>query len=147
MGAGQDELYRKCACKLERVLSKRDCDLRILVGHSNMLQSLTPAFILEYVDDDDDDDDSNDDNEWESPSVSHSECAPGSDLIACSEHVEDLFPVLREVSVTESELPSDEDETGLVQQCVIEKSHIVMRPALPARPKIPGPLCRYSVTF
>jgi hypothetical protein len=50
MGAYKEQLYRRCACKLERVLSKRDYDLRILVGHSNMLQELTPTFILEYDD-------------------------------------------------------------------------------------------------
>lgn len=58
MGAYKEQLYRRCACKLERVLSKRDYDLRILVGHSNMLQDLTPTFILEY------DDVVNDDNNY-----------------------------------------------------------------------------------
>ena len=138
MGAVQDQLYRRCACKLERVLSKRDCDLRILVGHSNMLQSLTPALTLEYDDDVNDDDDGNHchhNNEWGNPNDSRSECVDGSDLIAFSEHVEDLFPVLREVSVTATELPSDEDGTSLVHQCVIEKSHNVMRAASPARSK------------
>lgn len=105
MGAGQDELYCKCACKLERVLSMRDCDLRILVGHSNMLESLTPAFITEHGDD-------NDDNEWEFLTDSHRECADRSEIGAFSEHVEDLFPVLRGVSVTERELPFYEHKTG-----------------------------------
>lgn len=36
-------LYIKCACKLERILTEKDCDLRILVGHSNMLSSLMPT--------------------------------------------------------------------------------------------------------
>lgn len=105
MGAGQDELYHKCACKLERVLSTRDCDLRILVGHSNMLESLTPAFSTEHGDDD------NDDTEWELLTDSHRECADRSETSAFSEHVEDLFPVLRGVSVTERELPFYEHKT------------------------------------
>lgn len=123
MGVCQDQLYSRCACKLERVLSKRDYDLRILVGHSNMLQGLTRAFILEYDDDvDDDNDHHNHNNEWGNPHVSLS---GESNIITCSEaseHVEDLFPALREVSVTENELPSNEDGTIPVHQCVIEKS-------------------------
>jgi hypothetical protein len=102
-----------------------------------MLQSLTPALILEY-DDDANDDDGNHrhhNNDRGDPNDSRSECVGGSDLIAFSEHVEELCPVLREVSVTATELPSDEDGTSLVHQCVIEKSHNVMRPAFPARPK------------
>lgn len=138
MDAGQAELYRKCARKLERVLSERDQDLRILVGHSNMLQSLTPTFILQHGDDN-----TNDDNEWESLTVSYRECAAGSECSACSEHVEDLYPVLCGVSITERELPFYEVETEPVQNCVIEKSHIVTR-AAPS--KIPGSLCQYSVT-
>lgn len=128
---GQHELYRKCASKLERILSKQDCDLRILVGHSNMLQSLTPAFILEY---------DHDDNKSEDPMTSNSDCEAESDLIACSEHVENLFP-LYEVSVTERERPSDgRGEIHEVQQFLIEKSHIVMHPpVLPVRPKIHSP--------
>lgn len=44
MGDGRVEvLYIKCACKLERILTEQDCDLRILVGHSNMLSSLMPT--------------------------------------------------------------------------------------------------------
>lgn len=102
MGASQGELYRKCACKLEKVLSKRDCDLRILVGHSNMLQSLTSIFFLEY-----DEHDSTGD-ELGSPKVSCFEVTAGAHFIGCSEHVEDPFPVLYKVSVTETELvPSD----------------------------------------
>lgn len=44
MGDGRVELlYIKCAYKLERILTEQDCDLRILVGHSNMLTSLMPT--------------------------------------------------------------------------------------------------------
>jgi hypothetical protein len=102
-----------------------------------MLQSLTPALILEY-DDDANDDDGNHrhhHNERGNPNDSRSECVGGSDLITFSEHVEDLFPVLREVSVTATEIPSDEDATSLVHQCDTEKSHNVTRSAFPARPK------------
>ena len=115
-----------------------------------VLSKMTPALILEY-DDDADDDDGNHrhyNNERGNPNDSPSKCVGGSDLITFSEHVEDSFPVLREVSVTETELLSDEDETSLAHQCVIEKSHNVMRgPCLPGSAEISSPLCRYSVAF
>lgn len=126
MDADQGEMYRKCASKLEKILSKQDCDLRIVVGHSNMLQSLIPASILQY------DDDNDNDKEWEAPRVSNSDFEAESNLIAFSEQVEDLFPLLNEVSVTQRELPSDEGNgTHQVQRFVREKSHVVMRSALP----------------
>lgn len=87
MSASQEELYCKCTRKLDTVLSLRDCDLRILVGHSNMLQSLNPSFILEY----DDDAAINDDHKSESPNAPHSKCANGADHIACSEHIEYIY--------------------------------------------------------
>jgi hypothetical protein len=151
MDVCQDQLYRRCACKLESVLSKRDYDLRILVGHSNLLQDLTPAFILESDGDvNDDDNDHHNDNEWGYPTVSPSESIGGSNFNPCSEaseHVEDLFPVLREVSFTANKLPSDEVRTSPIHQCVIEKSHTVLRPVFPAPPRSRGPLCRHSEAF
>jgi hypothetical protein len=101
-----------------------------------MLQSLTPDLILEG------DDDANDDvgnhrhhnNERGNPTDSLSECVDGSNFVVVSEHVEDLFPALREVSVTATELPS-EDGTSLALQCVTENPHNVTRSAFPARPK------------
>jgi hypothetical protein len=87
-----------------------------------MPQGLTRALILEY---DDDIDDDNDHHKWGNPNVSLSESIGELNLITCSEaseRVEDLFLALREVSVTENELPSDENVTIPVHQCVIEKS-------------------------
>jgi hypothetical protein len=136
MNIDQGEMYRKCASKLEKILSEQDCDLRIVVGHSNMLQSLMPAFILQYDNDNDNDD------ELEAPRGSNSNYEAESNLMAFSEQVKDLFPLLNEVSVTqmEMELPSDEDNgTRQVQQFVREKSHVVMRSALPVELKLTGP--------
>jgi hypothetical protein len=125
MDIDQGEMYRKCASKLEKILSKQDCDLRIVVGHFNMLQSLMPTYILQY------DDDNDNDNEWEAPGGSSSNYEAESNLMAFSEQVEDLFPLLNEVYVTQMELPSDEGNgTRQVQQFV----HVVMRSALPVEP-------------
>jgi hypothetical protein len=87
MDTGKAEMYSKCEKKLEMILSKRDCDLRILVGHSTMLQSLMPYVFPER----------------ESPQVSIQECRAESDIIAHSEH-EEFSPLLYEISVTEREL-------------------------------------------
>lgn len=126
MDADQGEMYRQCARKLEIILSKKDCDLRIVVGHSNMLQSLMTAVILQY------DDENNNDNEWEAPGVSNPECEAEPNPIPFSEPVEELFPLSNEVSITEMELRSDEgNDTYQVQQFHLENSHIVMTSALP----------------
>ncbi|KAJ5118461.1 hypothetical protein N7448_010168 [Penicillium atrosanguineum] len=133
MAADQDELYRKCARKLERVLSKQDCDLRILVGHSNMLSSLTPEFTVE---------DGYEDDELQDPKADINKCNCGaeSDVLACSGHIQALLPMLYEVSVTEKELSLEESEDSCQeQQYVIEKSRIAMHPALQFRPRDPGP--------
>jgi hypothetical protein len=133
MAVGQTELYRKCAVKLERVLSKQDCDLRILVGHSNMLSSLTPEFIVE----DDYDDDELGCSEM---NINNCDCGKEKDLLACSEHIEALFPMLYEVSITEKEISSTEvEEACQEQQYVVEKSRIAMHPALDLRPMYSGP--------
>lgn len=130
MNAYQDEIYCKCASKLEKILSKQDYDLRIVVGHSNMLQSLTPAVILQHGDDEDD-------NQWKGLEASNPGCEAETDLISCPEYPEELFPLLYEISVTERELPPDEaDKSHQTQPFVIEKSHIVIHSALPVRPKL-----------
>ena len=132
MAAGQDEMYRKCARKLERVLSKQDCDLRILVGHSNMLSSLTPEFIVE--------DEYDDDELEDSKAEINCNCGADKDILACSGHIQALLPMLYEVSVTEKELSLEESEDSWQeQQYVIEKSRIAMHPALQCRPRDPGP--------
>ena len=126
MDADQGEMYRQCASKLEIILSKKDCDLRIVVGHSNMLQSLMTAGILQY------DDENNNDNEWEAPRVSNSECEAELNPIPFSEPVEALFPFSNEDSITEMELRSDESNgTYEVQQFDLGNSHVVMTSALP----------------
>lgn len=64
---GVQLLYIKCAYKLERILTEQDCDLRILVGHSNMLTSLVST-ISEGCDDHDEPGEINthvDDEKWE----------------------------------------------------------------------------------
>lgn len=41
-------LYRECEEKLDRAICTHDPDLRVLVGHSNMLQYLHQRLLLEY---------------------------------------------------------------------------------------------------
>jgi hypothetical protein len=41
-------LYRECEVKLDRAICTHDPDLRVLVGHSNMLQYLHQRLLLEY---------------------------------------------------------------------------------------------------
>ncbi|KAJ6111543.1 hypothetical protein N7523_007604 [Penicillium sp. IBT 18751x] len=133
MAAGQNEIYRICARKLERVLSKQDCDLRILVGHSNMLSSLTPELIME---------DEYDYDEFGDSKADNNNCNSGADrdVLACPEHVQALLPMLYEVSVTEKELSSEESEDSCEeQQYFIEKPRVATHPALQCRPRDPGP--------
>lgn len=41
-------LYRECEEKLDKAICTHDPDLRVLVGHSNMLQYLHERLVLEY---------------------------------------------------------------------------------------------------
>jgi hypothetical protein len=41
-------LYRNCEEKLDRAICTHDPDLRVLVGHSNMLQYLHERLLLEF---------------------------------------------------------------------------------------------------
>lgn len=66
-----------------------------------MLQSLTPAVILQHGD-------GHDDNEWKGFEASKPGCEAEADPIACPLHEEELFPLLHETSVTERELPPNE---------------------------------------
>jgi hypothetical protein len=118
MNTGQSELYSKCEQKLDMISSKRDCDLRILVGHSTMLQSLMPYVVPER----------------ESPQVSIQDCRAESDIIACSEH-EEFSPLLYEISVTERELLQEEAKIQQAERNIIESPHVVLNPLLSLSPK------------
>ncbi|KAJ5240450.1 uncharacterized protein N7469_002041 [Penicillium citrinum] len=91
MNTNQHELYRKCEEKLDKILSNRDYDLRILIGHSNMLQSLTLASTLQHSQQCGLDTTRAwhfgryDDDEWEGPNIDY---AAESDLTTAPEHVE-----------------------------------------------------------
>lgn len=65
-------LYIKCAYKLERTLAKQDYDLRILVGHSNMLSSLMPTFFegCDYHHEHGEHDEINNDEKWKHTGLS-----------------------------------------------------------------------------
>jgi hypothetical protein len=89
------ELYCKCETKLEITSSKRDCDLRILVAHNNMLQSLAQAFVLQQ----------------DGPKLPL-KFELESKVMACSEPVEYLSPLLCSDLSSERKLRSyEEDET------------------------------------
>jgi hypothetical protein len=113
MNTGKAELYGKCEKKLEMISSKRDCDLRILVGHSTMLQSLMPYVFPET----------------ESSQVSIQDCRAESDIIACSEH-EEFSPLLYEISVTERELPQEGAKIQQAERNIIESPHVVVNPLI-----------------
>lgn len=129
MYAEQDELYCKCASKLDRALSKHDCDLRIVVGHSNMLEVLMTACTFRS--------DQHDGSECDKLEVTYTDYEARSGLLVCSEHPNDPFPILTEASLTEIEMsPTERDESCRDRQFIFQNSHIVMRPALPVQPKM-----------
>lgn len=89
------ELYCKCETKLEITSSNRDCDLRILVAHNNMLQSLAQAFVLQQ----------------DGPQLPL-KFEPEPNVMACSEPVEYLSPLVCSDLSNERKLRSyEEDET------------------------------------
>lgn len=89
------ELCRKCEKKLDRALSNQDNDLRILVGHSNMLQSLMQSETLQCNQESCFDTEISwhcgrfEDDGWEGPSYSTADL----DLITTPEHIEYCFPL------------------------------------------------------
>jgi hypothetical protein len=106
------ELYRKCKKKIDRALSNQDNDLRILVGHSNMLQSLMQAETLQCNQESCYDADISwnygryDDNGWEGPDPYST---ADSDLITSTEHIEYSFPLSQDNSLAGKQLSSAEE--------------------------------------
>ena len=112
-------LFWKCEGKLDRVLHTRDRDLRVLVGHSNMLQVLMTALALEYRDDPCDEETSfwycqeYGDKEWKKSesSTSHLEYAE-SGPINIAELVEDSIEFSDGSPIAETKKPSGRDQDG-----------------------------------
>lgn len=106
------ELCRKCEKKIDKALSNQDNDLRILVGHSNMLQSLMQAETLQcnqgscYDTDISWDCGRYDDNGWEGPNPYFT---ADSDLITTTEHIEYSFPLSQDNSLAGKQLSSAEE--------------------------------------
>jgi hypothetical protein len=96
MRTEQGELYCKCASKLDRALSKHDCDLRIVVGHSNMLVDLMTACTLRS--------DPDDRSDCDTLGVTYTKYEARSGLLVCSEQPDDIFPILAAASITEMKM-------------------------------------------
>jgi hypothetical protein len=113
-------LFWKCEGKLDKVLHNRDSDLRVLVGHSNMLQSLMTALAVKYRHDPRDDATSfwyceeYDDKKWEDPdpSTSHLEYAEELDPIDTAELVENSIKLSHGSPIVEKKIPSGRDQDG-----------------------------------
>lgn len=113
-------LFWKCEGKLDKVLHKRDRDLRVLVGHSNMLQVLMTALALEYRDDSLDDTTSfwycegYGDKGWKYPdsSTSHLKYAEELDPISTAKSAEDSIKLSDRSPIAKEKKPSGRDQDG-----------------------------------
>lgn len=108
-------LFWKCEGKLDRVLHNRDRDLRVLVGHSNMLQVLMTALALECRDDPGNDETSfwyceaygDKEGKKPDPSTSHLVYAEELDSINTAELVEDSIKLSDESPIVEKRKRTD----------------------------------------
>ena len=111
-------LFWKCEGKLDRVLHNRDRDLRVLVGHSNMLQVLMTALALECRDDPGNDETSfwyceeygDKEGKKPDPSTSHLVYAEELDPTNTAELVEHSIKLSDESSIVEKKKPSGRDQ-------------------------------------
>jgi hypothetical protein len=136
-------LFWKCEEKLDRVLCNRYRDLRVLVGHFNMLHRLMTSLALEYHRESDLDATSSwyhgryDTREWENPEFgfSHLDYVDELDPIATSESIEDPVKSSREVSVVEKELQPGRDHYASSPPCSAVNTQISVRPTFLGRHK------------